>query len=76
MKKIGQIRGWVIPQKERRLLNLLSMHTREREHEFVTKSPGLPRKRAARIQVEFAREDLSEFEVLIQMLMQPGSPAH
>ena len=70
MKKIGQMRGWFIPHKERRVFKLLLMHTRECEHEFVTKSPSITRKRAARIKVEFAREELSEFEVLVQIVIE------
>lgn len=68
MKKIGQNCGWVIPRKERHVLKLLLMRTREREHEFVTKSPSIPRKRAVKIQVEFAREELSEFEVSVRIV--------
>ena len=75
MKKIGQNCGWVIPRKERRVLRLLLMRTREYEHEFVTKSPSIPRKRVARIQVEFTRDELSEFEVSVRIVRQPGSPS-
>ena len=71
MKKIGRNCGWVIPHKERRVLRLLLMHIRECEHELVTRSPSIPRKRAAKIQVEFAREELSEFEVLVRIVQNP-----
>ena len=76
MKKIGQKCGWVIPHKERRVVKLLLMHNRECEHEFVTKSPSIPRKRAARIKVEFAREELSEFAVLVKIVIEPSTPTH
>ena len=76
MKKIGQIRGWVVPHKERRVLKLLLMYTRECEHEFVINSPSVPAKRVVRIKVEFAPEELSEFEVSVQVVVPPGRPTH
>lgn len=76
MRKIGQIRGWVVPHKERRVLKLLLMHTREREREFVINSPSVPGKRAVRIRVEFAPEELSEFEVSVRVVAPPRSPTH
>ncbi|HTL56074.1 MAG TPA: hypothetical protein VL361_10375 [Candidatus Limnocylindrales bacterium] len=63
MKVIGQKCGWVVAQKERRVLKLLRGHTRDCEHDFVTNTPGTPRQmRGAKIQVEFAPEELSGFE--------------
>jgi hypothetical protein len=68
MKAIGAKCGWVIPSKERRVLKMLRTHTRECEHEFVTKSPSVPgRKSVLRIQVEFAREELSAFQPAVQL---------
>ena len=43
MKAISEKCGWVIPKKERRVLKLLRNHTREYEHEFVSKCPSTPR---------------------------------
>jgi hypothetical protein len=75
MKAIGQKCGWVIPRKERRVLKLLRVHTRECEHEFVTKSPGVPRRKTVlKIQVKFAREELSDFQVLVQIVTPADGP--
>jgi hypothetical protein len=65
MKVIGQKFAWIIPWKEKRVLKLLRVRTRECELEFVTKSPGVP-PRKARIHVQFAPEELSAFEVSVQ----------
>jgi hypothetical protein len=70
VKAIGQKWGWVIPGKERHVLKLLRVHTRECEHEFVAKSRTVRRREpAVRIQVEFAREDLSTFQVPVQIVI-------
>jgi hypothetical protein len=72
MKAIGQKCGWVIPKNERRVLKLLRTHAREREQEFVTKSPVVPaRKQGSTIQVQFAQEELSAFEARVQ-IRRPG----
>ena len=57
------------------MLKLLLMRIHERDHEFVTRSPSILRKRAVRIQVEFAREELSEFEVSVQIVIKPSGPS-
>jgi hypothetical protein len=68
MKAIGQKCGWVIPPKERRVIKLLRVHTRQSEHGLVPKGPGIPRRKPViKIQVQFAREELSDFEVLVSI---------
>jgi len=69
MKVAGEKCGWVIPRKERRVLKLLRAHKRECDLEFVEKSPSLARRRSiSRMQVEFAREDLTAFQPLVELL--------
>ena len=69
MKSIGEKCGWVIAKKERRVLKLLRNHIRECDHEFVAKSPSVPRQKPVqRIQVEFAREELSAFQPIVRIL--------
>ena len=68
MKVIGEKCGWVVPQKERRVIKLLRVHTCECDHEFVINSPSVPRRKAGlKIHVEFAPEELSAFEPAVQV---------
>jgi hypothetical protein len=69
MKAMSEKCGWVIPKKERRVLKLLRNHTREYEHEFVSKCPSTPRwKPDLKIRVEFAQEELSAFHPTVHIL--------
>jgi hypothetical protein len=68
MRATGEKCGWVIPKKERRVLKLLRTHSRECEHEFVSKCPSAPhRKPDLKIRVEFAREELSAFQPIVRI---------
>ena len=69
MKVIGQKCGWVVPQRERRVIKLLRVHTCECDHEFVINSPTVPRQKpGVKIQVEFAPEEASAFEPSVQVV--------
>jgi len=72
MKSIGEKCCWVISRKERRILKLLRMHARERDHDLVAKYPGTPRHQLAlKIPVEFAQEHLSAFQPSILTKTEP-----
>ena len=72
MKAIGEKCCWVISRKERRILKLLRMHARERDHDLVAKYPGTPRHQLAlKIPVEFAQEHLSAFQPSILTKTEP-----
>ncbi len=74
MKVIGEKCGWVIPRRERHVLKLLRYHTREREHDFVSKASSDARGKPAKmISVEFAREELSAFEPAVRIVPQSES---
>jgi hypothetical protein len=69
MKTIGEKWVWIIPRKERRTLKLLGTHLRERERELVLQCPtASARERSLNIRVEFAREELSEFNPPVRIL--------
>jgi len=76
MKAVGEKCGWIIHPKERRILKLLRAHTRERDLEFVSQSPNVPRRqRTVRVQAEFGREELSAFQPVVRILSKPEALA-
>ena len=67
MKITGRTCGWIIPGKEKRVLKLLRNHQLECDQDFVARCPRIIRRKSTRsLHVEFAREELSAFGVLIR----------